>query len=157
MVNVCTEPANWNWQGLFVTDFKNLRLALPSSPMFKTVPSSQPTGWLKATATNFPTLNSGGFRDLATSELSGSVSMWERFLFNLFSFVFFSPALAKAKLGYSYHCHKSVCLYACLCVCPAVHEVLFLRNLKRAVLFSLFGSSTRLQIQNRQSRSPHCR
>ena len=40
----------------------------------------------------------------------------------------FSPALAKAKLGYSHHCHKSVCLSVCMCVCPAVHEVLFLRN-----------------------------
>ena len=44
----------------------------------------------------------------------------------------FSPALAKAKLGYSHHCHKSVCMYVCMyvcmCVCPAVHEVLFLRN-----------------------------
>ena len=37
---------------------------------------------------------------------------------------FVSPALAKAKLGCSRHCHKSVCMY----VCPAVHEVLFLRN-----------------------------
>ena len=41
---------------------------------------------------------------------------------------FFSPALAKAKLGCSHHCHKSVCLSVCMCVCPAVHEVLFLRN-----------------------------
>ena len=40
----------------------------------------------------------------------------------------FSPALAKAKLGCSCHCHKSVCLSVCMYVCPAVHEVLFLRN-----------------------------
>ena len=37
---------------------------------------------------------------------------------------FFSPAWAKAKLGYSHHCHKSVCL----CVCLAVHKVVLLRN-----------------------------
>ena len=32
------------------------------------------------------------------------------------------------KLGCSHHCHKSVCLSVCMYVCPAVHEVLFLRN-----------------------------
>ena len=34
----------------------------------------------------------------------------------LYKFLFFIPALAKAKLGYSRHCHKSVCVYVCVCV-----------------------------------------
>ena len=33
-------------------------------------------------------------------------------------YVVFSPALAKAKLGYSHHCHKSVCMYVCVSGCP---------------------------------------
>ena len=31
---------------------------------------------------------------------------------------FVSPALAKAKLGCSRHCHKSVCMYVCVSGCP---------------------------------------
>ena len=48
--------------------------------------------------------------------------------FSLSFVLFFSPALAQAKLGCSRHCHKSVCMTVCMYVCPAVHGVLFLRN-----------------------------